>query len=176
MELSALNYSDGHDKSFGLAGMAITLVACDGQELLIGIDMDDTDGRSLLMSPEFTAKGNPRMSAKLVWTQSLEHFKLATSMILGNLMCRHYILRHKALASDIADMLRSLARNEADELCALETDEADAIFNNCYNYVDRLFNHPGVRSIAEEFAEELRSRRNISASEIFDFLSRRGLD
>lgn len=37
---SSLRYADERDKSYGIAGMTITLVACDGEESLAEIHLD----------------------------------------------------------------------------------------------------------------------------------------
>ena len=38
-----LKYTDDVDKSLGLAGMAITLVACDSEELIASVSMEDDE-------------------------------------------------------------------------------------------------------------------------------------
>lgn len=174
MELSELKYNDELDKSYGLAGMVISLVASDGEELLSEISMDAPAGESLVMSHDYFFSGNPRMSAKVVWSATLEHFRLSTSMLLGNVMCRRYVLRRLPVDRATSDCLRELVCSEAGDSCALERDEADALFDRCYSYVDRLFSHNAVHSMAVEFSEILRKRRSLSAQEALETLNRLG--
>ena len=64
---TSLHYTDDRDMAYGVAGMTITLVALDGEEYFAGIDLDAPAGEQMLMSHDFGFKGNPRMSAKIVW-------------------------------------------------------------------------------------------------------------
>ncbi len=88
MNEPSLRYTDERDKSYGIAGMAITLVACDGEHLLAEIHLDAEPGECMVMTHDFGFKGNPRMSAKIVWEQTLKDLRITTSMALGNLACR----------------------------------------------------------------------------------------
>jgi len=175
-DLNSLHYTDETDKCYGLAGMAITLAACDSRGLLVGMDLDAPSGDSMAVSQDFFFRGNPRMPAKYVWAQTLESFRLAVELVLGNLMCRSYVHGHRrALERSTADALRAFVRDEGAENCALEADEADSIFDEAYELSDRIFRHSGIHDIAGEFAALMAERRSLDATEIFEFMSRRGL-
>lgn len=172
----SLKYTDERDKAYGLVGMAITLVACDGQDLLANISLDaDADG-DFEMTHEFFFRGNPRMAAKYLWTANLRHLSIAARMILGNAVCRAYVLRGKReLGEDCRRPIRTVIRDVAVEACSLDDEEARSLFDDSFSYVHRLFSHVGVHSIADNFSEELRRRREMSASEVVELLSRLGV-
>ena len=96
-------------------------------------------------------------------------------MLLGNLLCRTYVMRRGvAVDSEAAAELREAVRSEGCEQCSLEPDEADALFDRCYSFADRLFSHSTVQGMAHSFARELQSRRRMAAAEVFELLSALG--
>lgn len=172
---NSLSYSDERDKSYGIAGMAITLVVLDGENYLSRVDLDADAGSCIEMSHEFGFKGNPRMSAKIIWEQTLRDLRLTASMALGNVACRRYVLGHRALSAADTRSLRDALCQDASEHCGLENDETERLFDSCLAYVDRIFRTRGVSEIADAFAKELSSRRNMSGSEVSEILSQLGL-
>lgn len=171
----SLRYADERDKVYGLAGMAITLVVLDGDDYLRAIDLDAAPGEELAMSADFSFKGNPRMSAKIVWEQTLRDLRLIVSMTLGNIMCRRYILAHSRLRPGDTDSIRAALRYDAGEHCGLDTDEADRLFESCSQYVDRIFRHAEVVDVAHNFAGHLARRRSLSGYEAVEILASLGL-
>ena len=115
-------------------------------------------------------RSNPRYSAKLAWNQMLKQLSLVTGMMIGNVMCRSYLIDGQRLPDKVVDELREIVRGEGSELCSLENDEIDNLFRRNFNYFDRLFTHRTVASIAHAFASELESRRTFSAQEVLDHL------
>lgn len=170
-----LSYSDERDKTYGMAGMAITLVVLDGTNYLAHIDLDADAGSCVEMSHEFGFKGNPRMSAKIIWEQTLRDLRLTASMALGNVTCRRYLLDRRTLSSDDIHSLRYALRQDATEHCGLEKDETDRLFDSCMSYVDRIFSTHGIDDIAAAFASELASRRSMSGAEVAELLAHLGL-
>lgn len=175
MTNNPLRYADDRDKVYGLAGMTITLVALDGEHYLSSIDIDARPGEELGMSRDFSFKGNPRMSAKIVWEQTLRDLRLAASMTLGNIVCRRCVLAHSRLTPADTDGVRMALRYDADEHCGLDADEADRLFDSCRRYVERVFSHPGLSDVAHNFAGHLARRRNLSGAEALEILSALGL-
>lgn len=174
MNIEELKYKDELDKSYGISGMVIALVACDGEDLLSAVSMDAPADESVAMTNDYFFRGNPRISAKIAWNTMIGHFRLSISMLLGNVMCRNYVLRHLPLDRATAGSLREIVRSGASDDCALETDEADAIFERCYHDIDRLFSHQGVHSMAVEFSDVLRKRRSLEAREAIELLNSLG--
>lgn len=175
MEEPNLRYADERDKTYGIAGMAISLVACDGGHLLAEIKIDADPGECMVMANSFGLKGNPRMSAKIVWEQTVQELRATTSMVLGNIACRRYILDHMTMTPADTHHVMLAVREEAREHCALDTDEADALFGNCLSYVDRVFRHSGVQEIARRFADRLAAQRTMSADEAIELLAQLGM-
>lgn len=170
-----LSYNDERDKTYGITGMAITLVVLDGENYLSHINLDAEADACMEMSHEFGFKGNPRMSAKIIWEQTLRDLRLTASMALGNVTCRRYILEHKGLSDDETRSLREALRQDANDHCGLESDETDRLFDSCLSYVDRIFRTRGVAEIADAFAGELLSRRKMTGSEVAEILAHLGL-
>ena len=167
-----LKYADETDKSYGLAGMAISLVAWDAEEWLDAIDLDAKADEAMRMSTEFYLTIAPHVGAKAVWEQALKRFQLTAAMTVANVACRHLAYRgHASMPNDADSALRSLLYDEGADLCSLEQDEVSRVYGRSLTYCDRLFSHPGVRQLAETLAGELRSRRALSASEIFELLA-----
>jgi hypothetical protein len=163
-------YKDEQDKSYGISGMAISLVAWDEEDLLVSVSLDSEPKESITLDPQFYFQGNPIYNAKLAWNQIVKHFTITTAMALSNVMCRSYLQKHSALSHDALNELKKLVREEGREHCSLENDECDTIFNKCYTYFDRLFAHSGVQAIATDFAKTLAERRQMSSTEVLDKL------
>ena len=170
-----LAYADEKDKTYGITGMAITLVALDGEEYLAAIDLDAEAGEHLRMSHDFGFKGNPRMSAKIGWEQTLRDLRLTTSMAIGNVACRRYVLAHRGISAADTTELRNAMRQDATDHCGLDADEADRLFESCMSYVDRIFRHAGIAGVADGFAERLARQRALSGSEAIEILASLGL-
>lgn len=175
MNKISLSYADERDKTYGITGMTITLVVCDAEDYLSEIHLDNEPGECMVMAHQFGFKGNPRMSAKIVWEQTLNDLRVTTSMALGNIMCRRYILGQKPLSNDETSELRRAVMDEASEHCALDDDESSRLFDACYHTVDRIFRHSAVRPIADSFASQLADRRTLSANEAIEILAHLGI-
>lgn len=171
----SLKYTDERDKAYGIAGMAITLAACDGLHLLSEVDYDDRDGNNMHMTAVFAAAGNPRMSAKSVWSQTIKDLRAVTSMVMGNIACRRRMLSNRADVSLDEPSLREIVREQGLGYCSLESDEADALYDSCQDYVRRIFGHSGMVPVIEQFSRRIAERRRMSAAEILETLSALGV-
>ena len=169
---SHLRYTDEKDKSYGLAGMAISMVVLDGEEYLDGLSIDAPTGEGIELSQEFYFVGNPRKKKKIAWNEMLKHFQLSSGMVISNVMCRNYVQHRRKLNSDIVDELKNFMRDEARENCSLDEDESDMIFDKTLRYFDRLFSYSHVHEIANEFADTIVRQRHLSSQEIIEQLSR----
>ena len=174
-EDSVLRYADERDKTFGIAGMTITLVACRDEEFLAEIRLDAEPGETMVMKHDSGMRANPRMSAKIIWTQALDELRTTTSMALGNIVCRRYVMARRGLTPADTTPIREAVRSEGLTHCSLEQDEADALFERCLSTVDRIFRHSAVHQVAAAFADELSARRTMSAREAIELLSSLGL-
>lgn len=175
MKEPSLRYTDERDKLYGIAGMAIAMVACDEEDFLAEINLDAEPGECVVLTGDYGLKGNPMLSAKIVWTQAVKDLRASTTMALGNIACRRYVLAGRPLSSNDTHDLRYAVRADALEHCALEADEADNLFNSCMSYVDRIFRHSGVHRIAHTFADKLKEKRSMTAAEAIELLAQLGL-
>jgi len=172
MSKNLLKYADERDKSYGVAGMAIAVVAYDSEDMLASVSMDAEPGRSIEFGSEFFFSGNPRLSAKIAWTEILKHFRLATGLLVANSMSRNYVQHRRRLSADTVAALREAVHNcgAAEEL-QLETDEIDAVFDRNMEFFDRLFQMSAVHEATHSLASDLVSKRSFTAAEVIDRLS-----
>ncbi|MCM1521688.1 MAG: hypothetical protein NC039_03430 [Muribaculaceae bacterium] len=169
--MEKLRYTDETDRCYGAAGMAISLVVFDGEEILSAISLDGPEGaQTMSLTPDFFFAGNPGVSAKTAWRQILKNYNLGIAMMTANLLCRYLVNRHTGLPSDVVDELRALALDEGRDSCQLEEDEIDSIFDKNINYLTRVFTHRGVHSVAHDFASALKSRRTLSRLDALEIL------
>ena len=167
---SRLKYTDEKDKSYGLTGMAISMIVLDGEEYLGGVNIDAPVGERVELSQDFYFIGNPRLSAKIAWNEILKHFQLLAGMVISNVMCRNYVQHRRKLDSDLVKYLKEFVRDEAKENCSLDEDESDMIFEKTLNYFDRIFSYARVHEIAHEFASSIVEQRTMSSQEIIEKL------
>ena len=165
---SNLRYIDETDRCYGLAGSAIGLYIYDGEPFIKMISLDDEE--KLQLTNDFYFVSNPRYSARLMWNRMVKQYEMTIAMTLSDFLCRCIVNRKSRPSADDREMIRVVATNEGVESCSLEQEEADAIFEKTYNYLNRVFNHSGVQSIARDFAAELGRRRHLDRIEAIELL------
>ncbi|MDE6207208.1 MAG: hypothetical protein K2M55_05320 [Muribaculaceae bacterium] len=170
-----LQYRSERDKAYGLAGMTVTLVALNGEEYLRELDLDAPDADAFVFENVYALKANPRMSAKVVWQQTLRDLRLMTSLSLGNIHCRRVLLDSRRPDRDEMQAVADALAADAAEHLGFDVDEAYELFNATNRYAMSLFNHDGVQAIAQAFADRLIEQRHIAAVDAFEFLAARGL-
>ncbi len=168
--MNRLSYLSDDDRSYGAAGMAIGLVAFDGEEYMVSLSIDREPGEMMEMMPDFYFSGNPEFSAKSAWNRIIHHYNLQVVMLLGNILCRNMIQNRLTVGSDLHEEIRRAVAEEGLNSCGLEADETDRLFQKDFNYLNRLFSHPGVKNVAHGFASAISSRRSLSRMEILDYL------
>lgn len=172
MNTNPLKYTDERDKSYGVAGMAIAVVAYDCEDMLAGISMDAEPGRSIEFGSEFFFNGNPRMSAKIAWTELIKHFRLSAGMLVANAMSRNYVQHRRRLPAEMTEALREAVHNcGAQDEAQLETDEIDAVLQRNMEFFDRLFQMVAVHEATHSLASDLVQRRSFTAAEVVDRLA-----
>ncbi|MDE6484745.1 MAG: hypothetical protein K2L14_05080 [Duncaniella sp.] len=168
--MNPLRYTDDADRAYGAAGMAIGLVAFDGEEYLTSIDIDREPDDILGLRADFYFSGNPEFSAKSAWNRLLHNYNLSLVMLISNVMCRNMVQNRLTVNSELHKLIRSTAFDEGRDTCGLDEDEFDRLFDKDFNYLNRLFSHYGVKNVAEDFARAISTRRNLSHMEILDSL------
>lgn len=167
-----LKYADETDKSFGLAGMAISLLAWDAEDWLDYIDLDAAPDEAVHMSAEFYLTLAPKVGAKALWEQALKRFQLTAAMIVANTACREMVhLGHSAITPATDSALRKALEDEGSSLCSLEDDEVSQIYGKSQAYCVRLFRHPAVSQLASQLADALRQARRMQSAEIWTLLA-----
>ena len=172
---SILSYTDETDKAYGMAGSTISLVAADGEHYLAALDMDAEPAEAISLVSGFGMKANPRMSAKVIWTQAVKELRVFILMAIGNVVCRAYLRSHRALNSDEEALLRSVVADEAARHCELDSDEAAELFDSNLMFVDRLFNHRSIGPVVSSFASTIATRRHLSGAEAVEILASLGI-
>lgn len=160
-------YTDEVDKSFGLAGMAISLNVFDNHMMISSITLDAEDGESSIsLSPEFFFSQNPRMSARIAWNELVKQYQMFVGMVVGNILCRKAVSRGESLGGELQAAVHSLVEDEGRDMCELEEDEIDMIFSKTYKYFSEYFRDHRIASAADRFASDLRLRRSMTAHDI----------
>ena len=165
-----LSYKNEEDKAYGATGMAMAVVIFDGEDKLSGINLDAEPDAVMQFTDEFYFNGNPGFSAKSSWNQMLGNFNLAMALSLGNVICRSVSYRSEQIDNKMKAFLRDLMIEEGSANCGLEEDETGHLFEKNYSYLTRAFNHYGVQSVARDFADTLRQRRQMTRLDILESL------
>ncbi|MBD5366096.1 MAG: hypothetical protein HDR82_03635 [Bacteroides sp.] len=170
-EKISLKYTDDRDRCYGVAGMAMSMIILECDELLSAIDIDAPVEEMIKFTPQYFFAGNPRLSARLAWNQLLEHYRLTVSMLVSNVLSRHYVYRKKELTPELLELVHGYVTDEGRESCQLDEDEINSLFNKQFSYMQRLFRHHGVQSVIDDFAGNLLKSRHMSASEVLEGFS-----
>ncbi len=165
-----LSYKNDNDKCYGATGMAITVVLLDADEMVMGVNLDAEPTEMMEYTHDYYYSGNPRMSASDSWKIIVRNFNIAMGVSLGNILCRRMVLEGNSLDRGTIDDLRSLMISEGTDSCALERDEISHMFEKNYSYLQRVFAHRGVQSVAHDFAERLAATRRLSRMEMLEQL------
>lgn len=162
------SYTDEDDKCYGLSGMVISLNVLDSDDMLREISIEADHGESISFTPDFFFCSNPRYSAKIAWNEMLKQYQLLTGLVVGNIMCRYTVQRHKPLSSSLIDDMKALIQEEGKETCSLEDDEIDMIFDKTLSFMRSVYANPQVHAIACGIADAIKQRRTMSGSEVLE--------
>lgn len=168
---NTLKYADTTDKAYGLAGMAIALVAWDAEEWLESIDLNAAPEEAMRMSADYYLCLAPRVGAKAVWEQTLKRYQLIAAMTVANVTCREIVHHGRAVSSAVDTALRSFLLKEGEELCGLESDEVGRVYNKSFGYCRRLFSHPDVSRLINDLAANILEHKHMLANEILALLA-----
>lgn len=169
---ATLKYTDESDKCYGVTGMAIGLVIWNAEDMMAAVDLDAEPADVFEFVPEYYFCGNPRISAKNSWSHVLKHYQASMGMMIGNVLCRSYVLRGTHPSKETKARLLVCLDEEGRSACALESDEIERVFDRSYTYLEKVFNHPGVQSLAHDFARLLQERRRMTRSDVMECLGR----
>lgn len=165
-----LSYKNEDDKCYGATGMTISVVVMERDDMLSAVNLDAEPGDIMEMADSFYFTGNPGLSARSAWTEVYKNLSLSVGMLLGNLMCRRMVLDGTAIDADTRAKVSETVEHEAMDACSLESDEARQLFVRTYNYLYKVFNHPGIQGVARDFSDTLKRRRHLTRFEILEEL------
>lgn len=164
------SYRNEDDKSYGATGMAVAVMIFDCEDKLAYIDLDETPDSMFHLTGDFYFAGNPGVSAKTAWNQILSNFNLTMAMTIANVMCRRVVLDRLTMEEETRNALLDLLKEVGADSCQLEDDETLRLFNKNYTYLHRVFNHYGVQSVVNDFADELKRCRRMTRYDVIDHL------
>lgn len=165
-----LRYRSEDDRCYGATGMTVAFVVMEGEDLLSAVDLDAAADALIEYADEYYFAGNPGLSAKSAWNTILKHFNYSMAAVVGNVMCRRYVLDKSSLDAETKQHLLNLMIEEGNDTCNLEEDETRRLFDKNYVYLTRVFTHQGVQSVCHDFADALKRRRRMSRYEILEQL------
>ena len=163
-----LKYVDDTDKSYGLAGVAVSMFIYESDEFISSLSLESEDEISFV--PEFFVAANTDFSPKSVWAYRLKQYEMFIAMTCGNYLCRQLVLNKKSVDPFAKAELRKIIVEEGKNACSLGDDEIDGIFNKGYSNMQRVFSHPGVQTVVKNFAGKLAEMRQLSHDDIIAHL------
>jgi len=166
-----LKYCSEDDRCYGVTGMTVAFVVLDGDELISAVNLDASASDALVeYSDDYFFSGNPGLSAKSAWNTILKHFNLSMAAVVGNVMCRRYVLEKSGIDADMRKFLLDFMISEGREVCNLDEDETRRLFDKNFMYLTRVFTHQGVQDVCRDFAGVLKRNRRLTRFEILEQL------
>lgn len=170
-EFKSLHYADETDRCYGLAGMAISLVVWDAEEMLLEIDLDAPAEEALRLTPDFYLTLAPKTGAKAAWEAAVNHFQLISALTIANIACRQMVRNGRSMFSTAIDAdVRRFLTHEGADIAQLESDEVSSIYGKILSHCIRIFRHPGVAQIANVLTDAIRDNKKLPASDILEIL------
>ena len=168
--MATLKYKDKTDRAYGLTGMSICMCLMENEQYIHLVDIDAEADHGIEFTPDFYHIRNQSLSAKAVWKDNLERFRLLTGLVVSNIMCRALVRNREEISRELSDLLLRHLQTEAEELCSLQADETRSVFAESLNFFHRVFTHPQVNSIVREMVDELQGRRKLEYEAVIHIL------
>lgn len=164
-----LAYLNEDDRTYGLAGMTISLAALDAIDKVVKISIDE-EGPMVTFSHEYYYSGSPSVSPKATWDHLLENLHLSASMVMANVMARSIVRLGQEVPQELLDTIYNTIAEEGREACNLEDDEIQALYQKALTYNRRIFRNPRLRPAIQELVRFIARQRTLSGLEIRDEL------
>lgn len=168
--MATLKYKDEKDRAYGLTGMSVCMCLMENERFINYVDLDSQADKGLGFTPDFFQLANQKLSAKAVWNGNLSHFRLITGLMVSNILCRSMVKDHMEVSRELSDLLIKNLQMEGADTCSLDEDETRNLYYESYNFFHRVFSHPQVNSLVEQFVGELTSRRKLESDAILHIL------
>lgn len=170
-EYKSLHYADETDRCYGLAGMAISLVVWDAEDMLLEIDLDAPAEEALRLTPDFYLTLAPKTGAKAAWEAAVGHFQLISALTVANVACRHIVRHgHSAISTALDADIRHFLTDEGAEIAQLESDEVSTVYGKILTHCTRIFRHPGVAQLASTLTDAIRQHKKLPAADVLEIL------
>ncbi len=163
-------YADETDKSYGIAGMVISLNIAEADDALDYVSLDDDGESSFRLSQTYTMTMPQGASVSDTWHRMVSRYKLLMSLVLANVFCRRCVYHREAIDRPLVSDVLSLVSEEGHSYCSLDSDEIDHLYRRTANDMARVFSNPKIHDIARRYAAALRQRRHLSGPEAFELL------
>lgn len=164
-----LAYLNEDDRTYGLAGMAISLAALDAIDRIANVSLD-TDGPMVTFSHEYYFSGSPSISPKSTWNNLIHNFYITSAMAVSNVMARSLVRLGIDVPDDLLEAIHKEMIDEGSDLCSLDEDEVDSLYLRTTTGMRRIFANRRLHPAIEQFARTLSRRRSLSGTEIYDEL------
>ena len=90
-------------------------------------------------------------------------------MLVANMMCRSMKDKRLSFHNAKKSLFKSIAE-EGKRVCQLEEDEISRLFEDTFNYMERVFTDNSVRTMAKGLATKLQELRTLTNPEIKELL------
>jgi len=167
---TTFTYADETDKSYGIAGMVISLNIAEADDALDYVSLDNDGESSFRLSQAYTSVMPQGASVSDTWHRMVSRYKLLMSLVLANVFCRRCVYRREAIDRPLISDVLALVSDEGHSYCSLDDDEIDHLYRRTANDMAQVFSNPKVHDIARRYARALMQRRHLSGSEAFELL------
>lgn len=169
MNKSKLKYTDSHDHSLGIVGMAIGLYAFDCSEYLVGISLKDGQ-QDFVLSDDFINPpinlSNPAEAIEL----QVEHFKVYSGLLFSNYFCRRFVAGRTPNITDIQLLEKHLCGIASAQM-GIDEAHAHQIARNVQQSFRQLYSENMLCSAARNLAADLRDKLEMTREEVDDRIS-----
>jgi len=169
---SQLKYSDERERTYGLAGMVLSLVVTEDTPPFDEVNLDAPLGEAIAIDSTPLMQYSEASDISRAFRRNLRGLQLGARMTFSNVLSRYTILRHSELGKEDYKSLYDVLHDYALDTCSLEDDEARQLIEQEYEYTGKIFRHPSVVSILTSLADNLGRRRRLSRHDIVDMVSR----
>lgn len=167
--VNPLQYRNDRDRSYALAGMAISLAGNEAMDQIVRMSMDEK-GPMIVFANEFYWGTSQSASAKAQWQRMLRGFRITTSLAVCNVLARCMVCERGADPTDMLEYLYRGVLEEGHEMCALEDDEVQEMYSALLNRSHRIFGNPRLHPVIDALAADIERRRTLSGREVAETL------
>lgn len=164
-------YTDDTDKSYGIAGMVLSLNITEAEDALDYITLDNGESEtSFGLDSRYTLPVADGATTSRAWHSMVKRYQLLVNLVVSNILCRRYVYRRLGADNQVIGEMYELIAPEGRTFCSLEDDEIKRLYRSIVAETSRIYSSPRVHDIARRYAEALRERRRLSHSEAFELL------